>query len=250
MKVFRSSTERALEKLDNQWALGTSLGGLKFILPDFKTSLWSDVNWRSWPRCSGANDMGPDMLSAVYCAKYKENLRLNWVEWFDFCHGACRSLDDGFKAVGVYSFMVLMLVPFNMPFGTDREPGMRWAQIMEVLLDMTKKFTTKNFELFKARAHQIIREMGPLLGTVEDGVDPIDALWTYMKDLERYPVHGGVMTKTAELMGWMASANLFSPNGLCGVFFNRVHSTRNGNDHEPESCPQACRHPQKGNRNN
>ena len=211
IRIYRSSTQRWVEKLDNSLQVCTAWKGLRTIQPDWSKPKWHDSSWRTWPRGLSTQDKAGDGLSAMSALKFKPSLKLNVIEYFDFAHLACRSLEEGFRSVGLWSFTLLMLVVFNLPHGPEKEEGMRWAQFTETLSDMVAKFEEpSNFELFKAHLHRMAIELRGIID-FEKFVDQEDAVWEYVKTCERHPIKDSYKVKLGEFMAWPRAAEAFIP---------------------------------------
>ena len=139
-----------------------------------KSAEWKDSNWRLWPKMVGCIDQGSDGLSAAHAMNRK--LKLNLEVHYDWYHGDCRYLEAAFRATGQWSLMLLFLVILNLPHGPERDEGFRFKQMVESLEHMLANHTPGEFDLFQARAPDILVEMGDAI-EVQGGEQPIEALW-------------------------------------------------------------------------
>ena len=196
-----------IHSLDNQFKVCTETGGLVKFQHDEKSAEWKDGNWRQWPKMVGCIDQGSDGFSAVHAMNRK--LKLNLECHYDWCHGACRDLEGAFRATGQWSLMLLFLVILNLPHGPERDEGFRFKQMVDALEHMLENKSPGDFELFQARAPDILKEMGDMIH-VQDDENPIDALWRHLKETAAYE-KPKYRAKKCQFMGWSRRLAEFLP---------------------------------------
>jgi hypothetical protein len=198
VKFHRTAAAKFIEKLDNQFLHNTAWGGLNFMQWQPNVPKWLPENWRKWPGSTGTIDQGGDGLSACFAMVYLFQCNL-WM-FFDWCHGGGNDLWVAIKAIGKYEFVLLTLCIMNLPHGPDREEGMRFAQLQESLQSMLDSMHWATFDLFRARADDIIDELGDKL-EAKDSREPHEALWCHLQSLVAYPKKDRKV-KTGEFMAW------------------------------------------------
>ena len=81
------------------------------------------------------------------------------------------------------SFNLLILVAHNLGHGPERDEGLRFAQIQEMMTFVFKHFQAGQCELFMSRAAAILEEMQEdLPDDVLKAADRPAALWNFLKD--------------------------------------------------------------------
>ena len=127
--------------------------------------------------------------------------KCNLLWWYDWSHGACNDLDLAFASVGKRSLMILMLIIFHLPHGPDREPGMRWCQMKSMLEWMFKNCDPRTFQLFQARAPDIISEYSAHFNDNTHETREL-SLWEHMKANAAYEKKGYKCTMQ-QFMEWI-----------------------------------------------
>jgi len=207
-KKHRLATVKVIQSLDNQFKICTETGGLVKFQHNPKLPVWKASNWRSWPKIIGCIDQGSDGFSAAHAMGRK--LQLNLEMSYDWCHGACRDMECAFRATGQWSLMLLFLVILNLPHGPERDEGFIFTQLVESLQHMLENQTPAEFQLFQSRAPSILEEMGELV-EIDEGEQPIDALWRYLKETAPYE-KAKYRAKKCQFMGWSRRLAEFLPS--------------------------------------
>ena len=101
---FRISTVRHIAEVDNQYRVSTPTGGLVWCKPIWEHQLWSDANWRLWRAIQGTEDQAGENISGANAMLYKPELMLNYIPWWDWCHGVSNDLGGLLVQVFVQSF--------------------------------------------------------------------------------------------------------------------------------------------------
>ena len=102
--------------IDNKLRINTVWGGLNFFLED-ERAIWRD--WRLWPQLGVARDMessGNAGMNALL-----DYYGVNACDWPDQSHAIKCVRDIILKALGLYDFVLLMLLVWNLHFSPDDE---------------------------------------------------------------------------------------------------------------------------------
>ena len=140
-KRFRRHAEDFVDMLDNQFDVSTYTKGLRFFQWQPSNPVWNSANWRRWPTITGSVDQGSDVLAGSHATLRFLHLNIMWV--YDFRHGVARDLLGVWKLVGKMSFVILMLIIYNLPHGPQQEEGLRYSQLLELMEWMFEKAGTE-----------------------------------------------------------------------------------------------------------
>ena len=88
-------------------------------MPDKKSLLWEDYNWRHWVYIAVNMDLGPDGLCASNAFEYKWFLNFDRIG--DFAHGIHCDWPLVLKKNKLYNFFMCLSVSFNLVFGPDKK---------------------------------------------------------------------------------------------------------------------------------
>lgn len=211
-KRHRLGAKHWCQGLDNTLRRSTPLGGLgAFALPppEKRSGHWEA--WPRWPHLLLTIDQGSDGLCG---ASFLRSQDLNLSVLPDMSHAANNDFVDGCKDVGLYKFIVLMLVPMNLehgPFLSD----LRFNQCRESWSAVARHFTPVQMPLFLEKTQHMLEEVGgesALHAEVGDGAID-DCLWRRM--VQGWAPRGAkanlhrffdARMKTSEFLSWWSSS--------------------------------------------
>lgn len=206
-KRHRLSAQKWVAMNDRQLAVCTSFGGLSFLQPT-NAETWAPEAWKSWPWASVTLDQGSDGLAGVHACLYKESLRLNLSVWYDWSHGCCRDLEGAYRQVGKFQFMLMMLVPMNIPHGPEKDEGMRYEQLSAAWRHMLSTYEPSSFELWQSFAGRILDDAADNI-QLPGVAAATEELWHWLKhDDVAWPPKGHRI-KLCEYMAWIRGAERF-----------------------------------------
>ena len=204
-QYYRRATAKHIEMEDNIFRIMTGRQGLTYFQPN-STDVWSDANWRCWPTLLKGEDQGGEGFAAYHAEAFKESLRLNIFDIWEWSHGAKNCMRLTYSSVGVMSFVYLILIALNLHHGPDRDQGMRWFQKKESAEDIMENYKVGSFSLFKARSYRMMEELDSLVQVDDRG--PLACLFDFMVEEMRTELQGS-KCKMAEYMAWHKAARKF-----------------------------------------
>ena len=138
-KIYRAAAKRWAVNIDCQLQHSTVLPGLSF----FRKSLepcWA--TWHTWPHIVFGRDLGPDGEAATWAFSHgPATLQLNCDTFDELGHGGNNDLKMTLRQVQLFQFWLLMLVSWNLHFGTDNDRS-RYIQIRECMQAHFKRCPT------------------------------------------------------------------------------------------------------------
>ena len=172
---------------------------------DGKKPLWQEKNWRKWPLDVLGIDQGGDGVSGEHALRYKPNLMLNMMMFYEHSHGCNNDLFAIFKANCKMDYALILLVVMNINHGPDRDEGLRFEEFQDMFRQVVDKFPEgKAYSLFRARCGRILEELADDLPP-HDGDDPAEGLWQHLRDYNTYG-NIGRRVKKCEWMAWHTGA--------------------------------------------
>ena len=197
-KVHRQAVVKTLRNMDTQIRTSTSWPGLSFLKFDSSKPEWNVANWRNWPALSSCQDQGPECVSGMNAMHHF--LKLNVMPWWDWSHGCQNDFKNAMKSVGVWPLIILLTVCHNLGHGPERDECLRFHQLNESLRYLFSSFTADDCELFKARAPDMLKQLGSKIDGVE-GLSPNQELWEYLKANHSFPKLGH-RVRLAQFLGY------------------------------------------------
>ena len=202
-KVYRAGAVKWMLCKDNMVRVGTRWCGLNAFSRKLDKDAWSMKNWRKWPHINAAQDQGSDGLCGVNCLKYRKSTKCNLTDWWDESHGIGNDTLDTWKKHHLYSFIMVTMIVMNLPFGPEKEPDMRFGQMVEALSFMVKHFNPDTLGSLQAHADTMSWELRRVLDRCHDR--PIDNLWAYICQMAGFPKQGR-RVNFARFMAWLRAA--------------------------------------------
>ena len=155
VQLNRCGAKRWLANLDCQLRLqvATSPSGWKYFQYDASLPCWS--HWSRWPWCGVAMDLGSDGLAASSALLHLYDC--NNTRFDDFSHGANNDLKVTLKACGLFSFWLVCMISWNLPYGHDQDEQRR-RQLRECMAHVYETETFESCVLFKEWSAQMLGE--------------------------------------------------------------------------------------------
>lgn len=126
--------------------------------------------------------------------------------FWDFSHGAVNDLNQSYRRCGLMSFVLLLLVVQNLPFGPDRDEGLRFSQMSEMMSFVFGHFKAHQCESFTERVSDILAEKAAdLPDHVLHAADPAAALWAHLEKLTPFEKRG-YKINTARFMAFQRAS--------------------------------------------
>lgn len=178
-KRYRVSTKHWVQNLDNAIKHGLGKGGLSFFaLPSDRSSsaAWND--WRSWPHLMLAIDQGSDGLSGGSWMR-SEDINVTLVT--DWSHACQNDMKEALRSIGLFPFMMLMMIVFNMEGGPFKEESRFW-QVKQAFEEVAKNFNEVTCDMFRELCPKILEDMRDFGGgiTLDRDEDAEKAVWAWM----------------------------------------------------------------------
>lgn len=150
---------------------------------------------RAWSEFVPARALVPKSWAAPLCQAL-----------WDFSHGAVNDLNQSYRKCGLMSFVLLLLIVENLPHGPDRDEGLRFSQMSEMMAFVFRNFEAHQCDLFRERAADILSEKeADLPSEVVHDADPVGALWGHVKGLAPFEKRG-YKINTARFMAFQRAA--------------------------------------------
>ena len=155
VQLNRCGAKRWLVNVDGQLRLqvATSPSGWKYFQYDASLPCWS--HWSRWPWCGVAMDLGSDGLAASSALLHLYDC--NITRFDDFSHGANNDLKVTLKACGLFSFWLVCMISWNLPYGHDQDEQRR-RQLRECMAHVYEAETFESCVLFKEWSAQMLSD--------------------------------------------------------------------------------------------
>ena len=190
-KMYRASAKKWLRSVNNQLAVGTHTGGLKYFQYDPSKSVWSDCNWASWPYIMFLQDLGPDSTCGYFAGERKFDINGDLVG--DWSHGGNRDVFLSLDEAELKGFFQVMVMHFNVPMGPSNDEG--WLQVInDAVAFIRLHHKPKNTPLFLAIVADMRQQFEQQGMEMPPGEDPDDVLFEYALAAEESRRNGSRVT--------------------------------------------------------
>ena len=162
-KRYRLSAAHWCLNMDNQIRQSLGLNGFADFIPKV------GVPWRKRRHVNIAVDQGSDGLCA---ANWLLAMKVCMTLWCDFSHGATNDVTSTIKAMGLWSFFLLMLVTLNLEHG-PWDCDTRHAQVQEGWAETASIHTSSTSVLFQHHLPNMIYQLRHVLEKM-DFIGPVD----------------------------------------------------------------------------
>ena len=207
-KTERGPAKKWCDDIDGKIQTSTIYNGLKHFTKDDR-DCWKD--WRTWPTLQISRDFEAPGCSGMKSLEYF--FLCNVVDLPDQSHAFKCVSEIVWKAMGVYDFILLMLITWNLPWSPDDE-SMRRDQLEEVLNNTYNTVRMEDCAEFIEYAPKMVQEL-QAAGFKFPGVESIEVeLWKFLKARAAMRRHG---RKTSMVRFGAALSKLKEERGLWTV---------------------------------
>lgn len=185
-KVHRMAAKHWLQRADNQIRVSTVFKGWKTFQFDGSGEEWQDPY--EYPRIAIAIDLGGDGLCACNALLYKYDVNA-WV-FPDLSHMIKCQFQGVMKAVGLWNFVLLLLITLNLEYGPYTDETRR-GQLSACMKWFYTNRRHDRVPLFTAAAPAILEDVARYGLAELPGEDDAEAeLYSFLRQRSRNPVVG------------------------------------------------------------